>query len=248
MSEKNIVELPFLRWLSGDPADPADTGLGWTYRAAEDMAAFDRHESDPLIEALLLPALRRINPAIGNDEQARRVIAEFRKLLALPDPLEANRRTLDALRDGLPLVLNAGEDARTIRLIALSPEQHHLNDFTVTNQYAIKGNKTVKADTVLLVNGIPLVVAEYKSVQASKHDWTEGVKQVHRYMRSAPALLTSNVFCVAADEQLFRFGTVAFNAASEREVNKQREFWQPWLSQYPAQRLACCSRALCWIF
>jgi len=79
----------------------------------------------------------------------------------------------------------------------------------------------VKADTVLLVNGIPLVLAEYKSYVNSSKDWKEGVNQLHRYQREAPALLTANVFAVAADEQEFRYGPVAFQAGSQRDIDLQ---------------------------
>lgn len=237
MSERGYVEQPFLEWLAGKPGDPSDRGLGWTYRSPKAMEAFDRSDTDSVVETLLVQAIRRINLSVSDDAQALRVIAEFRKLLNKPDPLDANRSTLDALRDGIPIVLRAGEDATTVRLIALDPERQHLNDFTVTNQYAVRGAKKAIADTVLLVNGIPLVVLEYKSVLASGHDWTEGVRQTHRYMREAPALLASNVFCVAADEEIFRYGTVSFQPRTERDVNKQREFWSPWLSRYPARRL-----------
>jgi type I restriction enzyme R subunit len=88
-------------------------------------------------------------------------------------------------------------------------------------------------DTVLLVNGIPLVIAEYKSYITSSHDWTEAVHQLHRYQRQAPLMLVPNVFCVAADEEAFRYGTVLFHDASKEEIEDHLDTWGPWLSQYP---------------
>ena len=49
-------------------------------------------------------------------------------------------------------------------------------------------------------------------------------------------MLVPNVFCVAADEQEFRFGTVAFKIDSDEDVKLQRDPWKPWLSQYPTRR------------
>lgn len=69
-----------------------------------------------------------------------------------------------------------GEDAKTVRFIAFGQDEQHLNDFTATNQYRIQGVKQCREDTVLLVNGIPLVVAEYKSYLASGQDWREAVR------------------------------------------------------------------------
>ena len=60
MSEANYVELPVLRWLSGFGSEtPGDNGLGWTYRNEKQMAAFDRPLEDPLVETLLIEAIRR---------------------------------------------------------------------------------------------------------------------------------------------------------------------------------------------
>lgn len=228
MTEFGYVEKPTLGWLSD---------IGWTYRSQEDMEGFGRTTTDPIVESLLVPAIIQINHAVKDEAQSRRVVEQFRRILSLPDPLEANRKTLDALRDGIPVVLAPGQDATTVRLIELDREQLDHNDFTVTNQYRVKGCETCKADTVLLVNGIPVVLAEYKSFINSGKDWREGVNQLHRYQREAPAMLVPNVFCVSADEQEFRYGPVAFRINSQQDIDEQRDHWRPWLSQYPTRRL-----------
>jgi type I restriction enzyme R subunit len=236
-TELGFVEQPMLDWLSGDPKDPNDSGLGWTYRTPEEMEAFGRDLSDPLTEALLVPALMRINDSVDSEGKAKKAIESLRRHMDSPDRLTANRDTLDALRDGLPVVLEDGHDAVTVRFFEFAREDHDLNDFTATNQYVVKGVQTVRADTVLLVNGIPVVLLEYKSFITSGKDWKEGVNQVHRYQREAPALLASNVFCVAADEDDLRFGTVAYEIPSQKVIDIQRDSWVPWLSQYPRRRM-----------
>ncbi len=237
MTEVGYVEKPVLGWLSGNPKDPNDHGLGWTYRTQEQMGEFGRPNNDPLVEVILIKAIRRINPKVKTDEQARMAVEALRRIMSTPDPLEANRATLDALRDGVPVVLNPGEDATTVKLIEFDQDKIELNDFTVTNQYEVRGTETCRADSVLLVNGIPLVSSEFKSYITSRKDWREGVKQLHRYQREAPALLIPNVLCVAAHEQEFRYGTVAFKADTQQEIDAQLDLWKPWLSQYPERRL-----------
>ena len=174
------------------------------------MAAFDRPLEDPLVEKLLVAAIMRINPDVKTEAQAKLAVAALRKTMSHPDKLTANRQTLDLLRDGAKVALVPGEDAKTVQFIEFDPTRQHLNDFTATNQYRIQGVKQCREDTVLLVNGIPLVIAEYKSYVASGKDWREAVHQLHRYQRQAPLMLTPNVFCVAADEDEFRYGTVLF--------------------------------------
>ena len=89
MTELGYVEKPMLQWLAV---------MGWTVRDEEQMDAYGRVTTDPIVEKLLVPAIRRINPTVADDAQASRVVEQFRRVLVLPDPLEANQKTLAALR------------------------------------------------------------------------------------------------------------------------------------------------------
>lgn len=178
-------------------------------------------------------AIRRINIEVLTDEQARLAIATLRKAISNPDKLSANRQTLELLREGATVEIIPGKPAKTISFIAFDPMKQELNDFTATNQYRVQGVKQCREDTVLLVNGIPLVIAEYKSYITSGKDWTEGVRQLHRYQRQAPLILAPNVFCITADEQEFRYGTVLFHEATKEDVESHLDWWGRWLSLYP---------------
>lgn len=237
MSEAGYVELPVIQWLSGyGSATPGDEGLGWIYRGEAEMAAFERPLEDPLVEKLLVDAVLRINAHVKTPAQALLAVNALRKTMAHPDKLTANRETLDRLRDGAKVELVPGEDAKTVYFIEFDPTKQHLNDFTATNQYRVQGVKQCRDDTVLLVNGIPLVIAEYKSYLSSGKDWTEAVHQLHRYQRQAPLMLTPNVFCIAADEDAFRYGTVLFHDVKKEDIERHLDTWGPWLSQYPEKK------------
>src|SRR5262249_49487682 len=237
MSEAGYVELPVIRWLSGHGGDkPDDTGLGWTYRDEAAMAAFERPLGDPLVERLLIEAVIRINDEVTTEEQALMAVGALRRAMSHPDRLTANRETLELLRDGATVNLAPGEDARRVRFIEFDPARQHLNDFTATNQYRVQGVKQCRDDTALLVNGVPLVIAEYKSYVTSGKDWTEAARQLHRYQRQAPLMLAPNVFCVAADEQEFRYGTVLFHDATKDDVARHLDSWGRWLSLYPERK------------
>ncbi len=235
MSEYSYIEQPILGWLCGEPkAKYGARSLGWTYRDEAAMAAYERPLEDPLVERLLVAAILRINPRVKSDAQAKLAVAALRKTMSHPDKLTANRQTLDLLRYGARVVLEPGADATTVHFIEFDPaKQERNNDYTATNQYRVQGVKQCREDTVLLVNGIPLVIAEYKSYVASAKDWREAVHQLHRYQRQAPAVLTPNVFCVAADEEEFRYGTVLFHDASKDDVERHLDSWGRWLSLYP---------------
>ena len=234
MSEYRYVEQPILNWLCGQSRGTySASGLGWTYRDEAGMAAFERSLEDPLVEKLLKEAIVRINPNVRTEAQAWPAVEALRKAMAQPDRLTANRNTLELLRQGAKVVLQPGEDAQTVEYIAFDSDRQHLNDFTATNQYRVQGVRQCRDDTVLLVNGIPLVVAEYKSYVTSGKDWREAVHQLHRYQRQAPLMLAPNVFCVAADEEEFRYGTVLFHDAGKADVDRHMDVWGRWLSLYP---------------
>lgn len=237
MSEAGYVELPTLKWLTGYRSkQPGDVGLGWTYRDEAAMSEFDRPLEDALVERLLVDAILRINPEVGTKDRARLVVAALRRTMEQPDKLLANRQTLELLRDGARVVLSPGEDAKTVQFIAFEANRQVENDFTATNQYRVQGVKQCRDDTVLLVNGIPLVIAEYKSYLTGGKDWREAVRQLHRYQRQASLMLSPNVFCVAADEDEFRYGTVLFHDASKEDMEKHLDLWTRWLSLYPDHR------------
>lgn len=237
MTERGYVELPVIRWLSGDGSTiPTDKGLGWTYRDEAAMEDFERPREDPLVETLLIKAIIRINRDVTTQAQARMAVSALRKAMSHPDKLTANRDSLDLLREGATLEIVPGEAANTVQFIEFDPAKQDLNDYTATNQYRIQGIRECRDDTVLLVNGIPLVIAEYKSYIASGKDWTEGVHQLHRYQRQAPLMLTPNVFCIVADEDEFRYGTVLFHEAGREEIERHLDWWGPWLSLYPDQK------------
>ena len=234
MSEYGYVERPILNWLCGETKGSYHIGgLGWTYRDETAMAEFDRPLEDPLVDKLLMEAIVRINPEVTTETEVWAAVGALRKAMAHPDRLNANRMTLELLRDGAKVVLQPGQNAKTVQFIAFDADRQHLNDFTATNQYRVQGVKQCRDDTVLLVNGIPFVVAEYKSYVSSGKDWSEAVHQLHRYQRQAPLMLAPNVFCVAADEDEFRYGTVLFHDASKEDIDRHLDLWGRWLSLYP---------------
>jgi type I restriction enzyme R subunit len=106
----------------------------------------------------------------------------------------------------------------TIRLIAFeNPKQ---NRFVVTQQFTSRAGKTEKrADLVLLVNGIPLVVIEAKTPVRSSQSWLDGALQVHDdYEKNVPELFVPNLFSVATEGKEYRYGAIAMPV----------ELWGPW--------------------
>ena len=76
----------------------------------------------------------------------------------------------------------------TIRLIDFDDLEQ--NQYVVTQQYTFRAGKTEKrADLVLLINGMPLVLIEAKTPVNTSLTWLDGAVQVHEdYERNIPEL------------------------------------------------------------
>jgi len=94
------------------------------------------------------------------------------------------------------------------------------NQYVVTTQFTCRAGLTEKrADLVLLINGIPLVVVEAKTPVRSSESWLDGALQVHEdYEANVPELFVPNVFSAATEGKEFRYGSIGLPV----------ELWGPW--------------------
>jgi type I restriction enzyme R subunit len=194
-------------------------GLGWHYIVPADLP---RQPQEVLVETQLRDALIRLNPAIAeNLSRADDVLYRLRAVVmgARTDGLVKANEEFSAWALGersMPFGPN-GEHV-TIRLINFDDIEK--NSFVVTQQFIIRAGKTEKrADLVLLVNGIPLVLIEAKTPVRSSQSWLDGALQVHDdYEKNVPELFVPNVFSVATEGKEFRYGSVRMPV----------DMWGPW--------------------
>lgn len=125
----------------------------------------------------------------------------LRDLDRLPssDLYESNKTFMRMVSDGFLL---KREDRLKkdiyIQLIDYSVSDH--NTYKIVNQLAIRGYEMRIPDLILYINGLPLVVFEFKS--AIKEDTTiyNAFEQLTvRYKRDIPELFRYNAFCVISD-------------------------------------------------
>lgn len=210
-NEENTVEHPIIEWL-------LTPELGWRFK---DQAAVSRLYRPDEAEVLLLPILRQklkdVNPGVITDDARADVIVT--KLRAIRD----NAEWIGWLRNEATYQFSAGEKAHRINLIDYDDLTN--NDFLSTNQFWVDGgDHRIRTDVLLFVNGIPVVNIEAKTTARDWHvDWTEGARQCGRYLREAPQLYHSNLFCVGVNEISLRYGVpgVKFH------------HWQTWRDHTP---------------
>ena len=215
-NEENTVEHPIIEWL-------LTPELGWRFENQGEVN--ERYRADE-VEVLLLPILRRklreLNPAVITDDARADVI--LTKLRATRDNVE----WLKWMRNEETHRFGAEENSQQIKLIDYDNLKN--NDYLCTNQFWVDGgDHRIRTDVLLFVNGIPLVNIEAKTAARDRHvDWREGARQCGRYLREAPRLYDSNIFCIAVNEITLRYGVpgVKFH------------YWQSWRSANPHSHVA----------
>ena len=206
-SEANTVEAYVRDLLVG--GSQIGHGLGWRFVGPADLP---RQQDEALVEPYLREALIRLNPEIAADpSRADDVLYRLRAIVmsARSDGLvKANEEFTSWLQGERSLPFGPNGEHVTIRLVDFDDVER--NSFVVTQQFVFRVGKTEKrADLVLLVNGMPLVLIETKTPVRSSESWLDAAVQIHDdYEQNVPELFAPNVFSVATEGKEYRYGSI----------------------------------------
>ena len=200
--------------------------LGWKYLTQKEMEAKRKGRLDePLVLEDLRESVRKLNPDIQFSDADLDFMAV--SLRTIPSNLEGIRKFLDIFRNGMVVPIQKENKEKVVRLFDLARTHTDNNEFVVTNQFKLEGSKAnIRADIVLLVNGIPLVCIECKSPTQENVDWTTAYVQIKRYERETPELFKYVQYSIATDGIKTRYFPNGFN-----EENK--DFLSEWKDPYP---------------
>ena len=124
-----------------------------------------------------------------------------RDLERLPssDLYESNKVIMKMVSDGFLLKReDRNQKDFYVQLIDYSEEDN--NTYKIVNQLAIKGYETRIPDLILYINGLPLVVFEFKTaIQENTTIHDAYVQLTTRYKRDISDLFKYNAFCVISD-------------------------------------------------
>ena len=191
------------------------SGLGWHYLSTESLP---RQPQEVLVEEHLRDGLIRLNPTIAaQPDRADDVLYRLRAIImgVRSDGLvKANEEFAAWITGEKSMPFGENGEHVTINLIDLDDLEQ--NQYVVTQQYTFCAGKTEKrADLVLLINGMPLVLIEAKTPVRSSQSWLDGALQVHDdYEKNVPELFVSNVFSVATEGKEYRYGSIRISVCS----------------------------------
>ena len=157
-------------------------------------------------------ALPRLNPEIAaQPDRANDVLYRLRAILmsVRTDGLvKANEEFAAWLAGERSMPFGADGEHVTVRLVDL--EDVDRNQYVVSTQYTVRsGANERRADLVLLVNGLPLVVIEAKTPVRSSRSWFDGATQIRDdYERNVPDLFVPNLCSVATEGKDLRYGSI----------------------------------------
>lgn len=198
---------------------PAPKGIGWRYAAPAEVP---RQIQEVMVEPWLRDALIRLNPEIAaQPDRADEVLYKLRAIVlsVRSDGLiRANEEMTAWMRGERSMPFGANNEHVPVRLIDLEdPKQ---NQYIVTQQFTYRAGPTERrADLVLLVNGLPLVLIEAKTPVKKCISWVDGAVQVHDdYEKFVPELFVCNVFSVATEGKAYHYGSIGLPVKD----------WGPW--------------------
>lgn len=125
----------------------------------------------------------------------------LRELDNLPasDLYESNKKFMDKLCNGF-LLKREDRSKKDIFVQFVDFSEQDNNTYKIVNQLAIKGYEMRIPDLILYINGLPLVVFEFKSaIQEDTTIHNAYTQLTTRYKRDIPELFKYNAFCVISD-------------------------------------------------
>lgn len=134
----------------------------------------------------------------------------IRELEGLPasDLYETNRIINRKISDGF-LLKREDRNKKDLFIELIDYSDRDNNIYKIVNQLEIRGFETRIPDGILYINGLPLVLFEFKSAvreNATLHD--AYVQITTRYRRDIPELLKYNILCVISDGVNTKMGSM----------------------------------------
>ncbi len=207
--------------------------LGWIFVPACEL---NRQESDVMLEDSVKAALERLNPLMKDDPaKAEEILYRLRAIILSARGsglVKANDEFSKWLRNEKTMPFGTHGEHASVNLIDY--ENLSNNEFLVTTQFRFIAGQSRRADLVLLINGIPIVVGEAKTPVRPAISWFDGALQLEEYQNSVSQLFVPNAFMFATEGKSYRAGAV--------KLPLQK--WQPWKTTNESSNLNEIEKAI----
>jgi type I restriction enzyme R subunit len=220
---EETVELAALDWLQQ---------LGFEYLYGPDIApgvpgAERESYQEVLLVGRLKAALERLNPGASTEGKA-----EALRLLTQPSlgtSMLTNRAMHRLITQGVQVELPDGlGGVRAEHLQVLDFRTPGNNALLAVNQFTVvEGQVERRPDVVLFINGLPLVILEFKNTKDASATIEKAYTQLQTYQKQLTRLFAYNALLVISDGVQARLGVMGAN----------QERFQPWKTATGAEVL-----------
>lgn len=163
----------------------------------------------PVNEPQMRFALSLVNPTKPNiaiDEAIRKVMS-----IDTGDLVQKNEKFMDYLQNGVEITYeNGGEMVHDI-IYLIDYFNTSRNKFQAVNQWTYQEYSEKRADIIIFINGLPLVLIELKSPSREETDASAAYRQIRNYIKEIPSMFIYNAFCVMSDMECSKAGTITSN-------------------------------------
>ncbi len=177
--------------------------LGYEHLYGPDI---ERDYKVPYYDVQLTHSLRMVNPTKPMEaiEEAKRKLRDIDT-----GPLvQKNEKFMEYLQNGIEVsYLEKGDTIHDL-VYLIDYEHPDRNTFQAINQWTFVEKSEKRADIMIFINGLPLVLIELKSPSREETDASAAYRQIRNYIQEIPSLFIYNVFCVMSDMTLSKAGTI----------------------------------------
>ena len=199
LNEIDLVELP---------AHKVFKELGYEVFEGKDVH-FERDSyNDVILTSRLDNKIRNLNPDLPE------IVYEYTinkiKSLSNPTLIENNREFHNMLLAGVKVAYQ--QDGKTVHTVMhlIDFKNPQSNNFVAIRQFIVTQHKERRLDHVVFVNGLPLVLLEYKDPTNSTVDVIDAYNQLGEtnYQRYIPRIFNYNAFLIVSDRIFAKYGTM----------------------------------------
>lgn len=177
--------------------------LGYEYVYGPDI---ERDFHSPLYEEVLEDSMYRLNRDLPSDaiQDAMFKLKNFEN----GELVQKNAVFMDYLQNGIPVRFFVNGEERSSIVYLVDYKKLDNNSFIVANQWIFIENSNKRADIILFLNGLPVVLVELKSPSREETDASEAYRQLRNYMMEIPSMFIYNAICVMSDQLTSKAGTI----------------------------------------
>ena len=180
--------------------------LGYEHVYGPDI---DRDFYSPLYEEVLINFLYRLNKNLPDDaiQDALFKLKNFEN----GEFVQKNAVFMEYLQNGIPVRYFVNGEERSSIVYLVDYKNINNNSFIVANQWTFIENSNKRADIIIFLNGLPVVLIELKSPSREETDVSEAYRQLRNYMKEIPTMFIYNAICVMSDQLTSKAGTITSN-------------------------------------